>query len=267
MLEYSTKYLKVFSSLAQSLERMKMAMLIFDLSESEMAFFSCKKIPSRLNSAQVMRALGCVCVLLYIYASFMYPKSIHFSLGTLEKKSWSNDNTLSSRTVFDSAYLRVESHTILGNDGSTIHDWMWTETPDHVVILVEVHDGSFLVFEQTKYGIKGKTLAVVGGGIEKGETPLQCAHRELLEETGLETSQMEFLGTYRVDANRGGGFVTCFFARQCMRATQSRFSDDLEPQKKLYLSRAELRNALLQFEFGEVKWTAAIALALVKSEV
>ena len=54
-----------------------------------------------------------------------------------------------------------------------------------VNIVVQTAQGKFLVFEQQKYAIPGKTLSPVGGFIDEGETPLTAAKREVLEELGL----------------------------------------------------------------------------------
>ena len=63
----------------------------------------------------------------------------------------------------------------------------------------------YLEFEQTKCGFTGTTLAPVGGFIEKGEKAIDAAKREVSEETGLEAQSWDFLGSYRVAANRGAG--------------------------------------------------------------
>jgi 8-oxo-dGTP pyrophosphatase MutT (NUDIX family) len=132
-----------------------------------------------------------------------------------------------------------------------------------VNILVEDVTGSFIVFEQTKYGLEGLSLAVVGGMIEPSDANVHAAaKRELNEEMGLTTDDLVFLGRYRTDVNRGGGYVNCFLARHCQPAPRLLKSDDLEPQKQVHLTRDALVDALMAYRFKEVKWSNTIAMAL-----
>jgi 8-oxo-dGTP pyrophosphatase MutT (NUDIX family) len=59
------------------------------------------------------------------------------------------------------------------------------EEVNAVNILVQTAEGKFIIFEQEKYAIPGKTLSPVGGFIDVGESPLTAAKREVLEELGL----------------------------------------------------------------------------------
>jgi len=89
-----------------------------------------------------------------------------------------------------------------------------------------------------------------------------AAIRELNEEMGLTTDSLVFLGRYRTDVNRGGGYVNCFLARHCQPATRLLKSDDLEAQKRVHLSQAALEAALMAHRFKEVKWSNTVAMSL-----
>ena len=79
-------------------------------------------------------------------------------------------------------------------------------------------EDKYLLFRQKKYGLLEPKLALVGGLFEEGDTPEGCAHRELLEETGLQAEQMISLGSYRVQVNRGGGMLHAFYAKNCVKS-------------------------------------------------
>jgi len=174
-------------------------------------------------------------------------------------ESW---KTVSRRKILDhSKFLTVESHTVKLPDGTVIDDWPWIVTPDYINVVAVTKAGDYLCFRQTKYSVDGTSLAPVGGYITEGETPLQAAKRELLEETGYEASEWIDLGHYSVDANRGAGAAYMFLARGARQVGQLR-SDDLEEQTLLRLSRDALEAALAGGEFKVLPWAAAVALAL-----
>lgn len=170
--------------------------------------------------------------------------------------------TLGRRQVLDfGKHLKVESHTIRLPDGQILRRWPWVITPDYVDVVAVTAEGKFVCLWQTKYAVKGETLAPVGGCIEPGEAPLASAKRELLEETGFRARQWTRLGVFSVGANRGFGTAHLYLARGAWRVAEPD-SDDLEEQHVLLLERAEVERALDRGEFKVLSWATTVALAL-----
>lgn len=170
--------------------------------------------------------------------------------------------TKSRRTVLDEPpWLTIEHHDIELPDGRLLHNWHWIITPDYVNVVAVTEDGHFICFRQVKYGIRGVTLAVVGGYVDEGEEPLAAAQRELLEETGYESPDWVSLGSFIVDPNRGVANGHLFLARQA-RYVKPRDADDLEEQELLLLTREEIETALERGEVKVLSWAATIAFAL-----
>jgi len=185
------------------------------------------------------------------------------------EEDWRQPNTLAVRTVASTPFARFEVHRVRAENGQIIDDWLWEDERSHVNIVVHKKDiNKYLVMKQNKYGFRGSKLAVVGGLFNEGDTPHECATRELLEETGLEAGQMLYLGEYRVQANRGGGMLHAYLARDCVKSTQSagNFEQDYEAQEVQFLSREELQERLLGHEFGEAQHAGVVALALLQEQ-
>jgi ADP-ribose pyrophosphatase len=168
----------------------------------------------------------------------------------------------SRRVVFDQLpWLLVEYHEVELPDGRVIPDWTWIKTPDYINVVVETEAGYFLCFRQYKYAFAEPMLALVGGYIKPGETPLAAAQRELREETGYISDEWQSLGEYLVDPNRGVATGHLFLARHARQVYKIN-SDDLEEQEILLMTRDELESALLQGKFKIMAWAAAVAFAL-----
>jgi ADP-ribose pyrophosphatase len=158
-------------------------------------------------------------------------------------------------------WLVVEHHTVELPDGRLIPEWPWIITPDYINVVAVTGDGHFICFRQVKYGLEGVTLGIVGGFVEEGEDPFHAAQRELLEETGYESTDWIPLGTYRVDPNRGIAMGHLFLARSA-HYVRPRTADDLEEQEMILLTRSQVESALEDGEFKVLAWAASIAFAL-----
>lgn len=214
--------------------------------------------------------------------------------------------------------MKVQQHRVqLEGTTNVIEDWLWIDYHDRINVLIEApkqlqqqsdhsdrtttttrkysndDEPHFIILQQTKYALEGRTsLAIVGGIIELGETPYDAAKREVLEETGYTCDQFHFLGRYRTDVNRGMGWTNTYLARFCSQLSSSSFSSsspsstgtlhqdsshssaavtavdevgpvDTEPQKFLTMSLTAVREAVTAGEFLEIQWSATVALAML----
>lgn len=77
-------------------------------------------------------------------------------------------------------------------NGNTV-EWDLIKHPGAAAIIPVLEDGRIILVEQYRNALGRKTFEIPAGGIEKGETPLQCVTREIEEETGYRSNQIEFL--------------------------------------------------------------------------
>ena len=199
--------------------------------------------------------------------NFSSNSDLKLPLDEFPEAQWRTSSTLAVRTITSTPFARFEIHKVLTESGEVINDWLWTDERSHVNILVHLKDeNKYLMFHQKKYGLEKPKYAVIGGFFNTGETGLECAKRELLEETGLEAESLIDLGRYRVQVNRGGGFLYTYLAKNCYKSMRSKKSDDYERQEHRILSRDELIKVTLAGEVGEAQWVAATALGLLYEE-
>jgi len=90
---------------------------------------------------------------------------------------------LSSKTVFKGKVFQVTVDRIVEPGGVTAE----RDVVHHngsVVVLPHLANDCILLVRQFRYPVRESLWELVAGGIDPGETPLQAAARELLEETG-----------------------------------------------------------------------------------
>ena len=124
--------------------------------------------------------------------------------------------TRSRRTVFASGPVReVAVEVVELPDGRTISDYHVVRLPDYVLVYAVMADGTVPMLRQYKHGPRRVCLTFPGGAIDDGETPVDAARRELLEETGCAAANWERLGTFVNNANQGCNTVHLFRATGC----------------------------------------------------
>ena len=95
--------------------------------------------------------------------------------------------------AYDSNFKKIDGKILIRGEEKDIPNGVYHLVCD---ILVRHTDGSYLLMKRDyrkHYG--GMWEATAGGSALIGETPLQCAIRELKEETGIETSALTKVGT------------------------------------------------------------------------
>ncbi len=208
--------------------------------------------------------------LVNLNTGFSYSDSlgmIDVPMDPFPEPEWRTSSTLAIKTVTSTHFARFQIHKVKTENGKIVSDWLWTDELSHVNILIHLkEEDKYMLFYQSKYGLNGKKLAAIGGLFNDNETPEQCATRELLEETGLETNELINLGKYRVQVNRGGGFLHSFYAKNCVKSKAHKPSDDYEKLEIRKYSRKELIQEVLRGEIGEAQWLATIALGLLYEE-
>ena len=79
----------------------------------------------------------------------------------------------------------------LPNGETTTREWI--DHPGAVCIIPILPDGKICLIRQFRYGPGEEFIEIPAGKLDAGEAPLDCAYRELEEETGYRTNKLTFL--------------------------------------------------------------------------
>ena len=118
--------------------------------------------------------------------------------------------------AWENRWYRLLHDEVLLPDGSMI-DYYLSDRPDIAIVLAVTDDDQVLLVSQYRHGAGGTTIELPGGTFPPGESPVDAAARELLEETGYRCATLAPAGTFLDDATRHTNTVHVFAGRGARR--------------------------------------------------
>ena len=118
---------------------------------------------------------------------------------------------LASEIVFAGRLLEVRSDRVrLPDGGEATREFV--VHPGAVLVVPVLADGRLVLERQFRYPVRRVMLEFPAGKIDAGETPLDTARRELVEEVGYTASLFRPLGTIHPEVGYSTEFIDLFEA-------------------------------------------------------
>lgn len=164
---------------------------------------------------------------------------------------------LDTQIVYENPWIRINHENVI-TPGKTKGIYGVVHFKGTAVGVVPIDDeGNTWLVKQTRYTLGVETLEIPEGGAPEGESTLECAKRELLEEVGLVAGDIQYLMTIHTSNSVTDESADIYVAKQLTQAECSH-----EATEDITVIKLPLKDAILKVLSGEI--TDAISVAALQ---
>ena len=156
------------------------------------------------------------------------------------RKAW---KVLHSEYLIKRPWLTARQDKIELPDGRIIPEYYVLEYPDWVNVIAITKDGHFVMERQYRHALGKTSYELPCGMMEEGETPLEAAQRELMEETGYGGGVWKKIMELSANPSTMTNLAHCFLATGVEKISEQHL-DATEELEVHLLTREEVCNLL-----------------------
>ena len=173
------------------------------------------------------------------------------------------EKKISSEAVFDGVLLHVRKDDVeLPNGHKAVREWI--KHPGASAVIPLLPDNQIILVRQFRYAVGKVTLEVPAGKLDKvGEDPLECAKRELSEETGYTAGKIWKLTTIATTVGFSNEYIHLYAASDLTAGKIHPDSDEF-----INVVKIPLTAALQMVESGKIfDAKSAVSILLLAKQV
>lgn len=167
-----------------------------------------------------------------------------------------NEKIIKSEILFEGSFLKMDRLTVILPDGNEATRDV-VRHPGAVAIVAMVDDSNLIIVEQFRAALNKTLLEIPAGKLEKEEDPLECAKRELEEETGYTSENVEYLGKIATGPGFTDEIIYIYKASNLVKGTKGGDEDEFIDIKTVSLEN--LKKMVRDGEIIDTKTISALA--------
>ena len=132
------------------------------------------------------------------------------------------------------------------------------EQGNAVAVLAIDDDDEVILVNEFRYPV-GYVLEIPAGTVDKGETPLKCAKRELLEETGYKAKKIEHLIRFFPKLGYNTQIIDCYVATELEKISEPNLDED----ELITVKKIKFRKLLNMINNGKIYGSYTICAVMI----
>lgn len=151
---------------------------------------------------------------------------------------------LKSEYLFKRPWLTVRRDCVELPDGRQNPEFYVLEYPDWVNVIALTDNGEFVMERQYRHGLGKTCYEIPAGVIETGETPLEAAKRELMEETGYGDGEWKEIMSISGNSSTTNNLSHCFVAKGVKKLGEQHL-DNTEDLEIVLLNNSQVKDLMV----------------------
>ena len=128
----------------------------------------------------------------------------------------------------------------------------------NVVAILAIDGDEAILVNEFRYPV-GYVLEIPAGTVDKGETPLKCAKRELLEETGYKAKKIEHLIRFFPKLGYNTQIIDCYVATELTKISEPNLDED----ELITVKKIKFRKLLNMIDNGKIYGSYTICAVMI----
>ncbi len=146
-------------------------------------------------------------------------------------------------------FISIKKDQCRKSNNEIVEEYFTIEREDVVVIIALTEENNLILVRQFRQPVNSVNLELPAGHINKGETPENAAHRELLEETGYQCKNLKKIGACYASAGIMNNTIHYFLGKDAKQISEQ----DLDQNEEIEIQLTVFKTALKMIESGKIK--------------